>query len=132
MSVLTKRLKRGDLSEFDAAVIRVNTSDALAGLSAQEQRDVFEGTSDQILFGRTPDSEAGSSISDLTRQVFGAGGNAPGFTGNPSEEDQARLLASLPSLAAAASCAAQRWRVVGDRSDGRPEAIVPLSGTPRE
>ena len=123
---IDEAVERGDLSEFDAAVIRVNTRDALAGLSAQEQRDVFEGTSDQILFGRTPDSEAGSSISDLTRQVFGAGGNAPGFTGNPSEADQARLLAALPSLAEGGIVRRPTLAVVGDRSDGRPEVISAL------
>ena len=123
---IDEAVERGDLSEFDAAVIRVNTRDALAGLSAQEQRDVFEGTSDQILFGRTPDSEAGSSTSDLTRQVFGAGGNVPGFTGNPSEEDQARLLAALPSLAEGGIVRRPTLAVVGDRSDGRPEVISAL------
>ena len=150
---IDEAVERGDLSEFDAAVIRVNTRDALAGLSAQEQRDVFEGTSDRILFGRTPDSEAGSSISDLTRQVFGAGGNTPGFTGVPSEEDQARLLAALPSLASGGSgftgnpSEADQARLLASLpslasggivrrptlalvGEAGPEAIVPLSGTP--
>ena len=62
---------RGELSEFDAALIRVNVSDALSTFSQEQQREVFEGTSDEILFGRVPSLAEGGIVRRPTLAVVG-------------------------------------------------------------
>ena len=62
---------RGELSEFDAALIRVNVSDALSEFSQEQQREVFEGTSDEILFGRVPSLAEGGIVRRPTLAVVG-------------------------------------------------------------
>ena len=65
---------RGELSEFDAALIRVNVSDALSEFSQEQQREVFEGTSDEILFGRVPGAASGGIVRRPTLALVGEAG----------------------------------------------------------
>ena len=62
---------RGELSEFDAATIRVNVRDALSTFTQEQKREVFEGTSDEILFGRVPSLAEGGIVRRPTLAVVG-------------------------------------------------------------